>query len=152
MASHPAVGIIFDMCGKKSWHSGRNDHKFQPPIIQPGLLQNIDIRCQESQETTTFANLYNERGERRQIIEVSLTQSLGAYSQSGLSIWLPMNIHLRSSAFFITRSSGICPQGMDASLGLERTGFRKDWENFKEVLPYADLVFFSEEDVIDPKE
>jgi sugar/nucleoside kinase (ribokinase family) len=29
--------------------------------------------------------------------------------------------------------------------------FRKDWDNFREVLPYADIVFFSEEDVENPE-
>lgn len=131
---------------------------FSRPLLQPGLLQGIDIRCQESQKTTTFANLYNEHGERRQIIESvadRITPTLIPHEWRAVPIvnicpvaneYTPEIVRLFDNALI-----GICPQGWMRRWDNKGQVFRKKWENFKDVLPYADLVFFSEEDVSDPK-
>ena len=130
---------------------------FSRPLLQPGLLQGIDIRCQESQKTTTFANLYNEHGERRQIIESvadRITPALipPAWRSVPIVNICPVANEYTSEIvrLFDNALIGICPQGWMRKWDHNGQVMRKPWENFREVLPYADLVFFSEEDVADP--
>jgi sugar/nucleoside kinase (ribokinase family) len=130
---------------------------FSRPLFRPSLFQEIAIQCQESQQTTTFANLYNEHGERRQIIE-----NLADPLQSTLipPAWRAANIvnlcpvaneytaelvHLFDNALI-----GVCPQGWMRRWDKNGRVFKKDWDTFTEVLPSATAVFFSEEDVADP--
>lgn len=47
---------------------------------------------------------------------------------------------------------GVCPQGWMRQWDDQGHVLRKVWDSFKEVLPHADLVFFSEEDVTNPEE
>lgn len=131
---------------------------FSRPLLQPALLQGIDIRCQESQKTTTFANLYNEYGDRRQIIECVADQITSDLIPPEWRKVPVVNICPVANEYtseiirlFDNALIGICPQGWMRKWDHKGQVMRKMWENFKEVLPYADLVFFSEEDVADPK-
>lgn len=131
---------------------------FSRPLLQPKLFQDIDIRCQESQKTTTFANLYNEYGDRRQIIESvadPITPALLPPEWRAVPIVNLCPVANEYTAeivrLFENALIGICPQGWMRKWDHKGQVIRKPWDNFKEVLPHADLVFFSEEDVTDPE-
>lgn len=129
---------------------------FSRPLLHPSLFHHIDIRCQNAQHTTTFVNLYNDRGERRQIIEAlaaPLTPDLipERWRQTQIVNLCPVANEYGPEIVRLFPDSliGVCPQGWMRRWNREGRVTRKAWDNFQEVLPYADLVFFSEEDVPD---
>ncbi len=130
---------------------------FSHPLLHASLYQGIELCCIESPHTTTFANLYDEHGTRRQIIEkVAATITPEAVPESWRSArivnlcpvadeYLPDIIHL-----FPDSLVGVCPQGWMRKWGADGHVQRKEWETCQDVLPYADVVFFSEYDVAWP--
>ena len=131
---------------------------FSRPLLRPSLLNGIDIHCKEAEHTTTFVNLYNEEGERRQIIEnvadpIESELIPPAWRAANIVNLCPVaNEYLPEIAqLFDNALIGVCPQGWMRKWDTEGQVSKKDWDSFKEVLPYADLVFFSEEDVADPQ-
>jgi sugar/nucleoside kinase (ribokinase family) len=131
---------------------------FSRPLLQPSLLHGIDICCQESQQTTAFMNLYNEAGERRQMIkgvanQIEVDQIPEAWSSAHIVNICPVANEYRAEIVQVFKQAviGVCPQGWMRKWDKEGHVFKKDWDNFHEVLPYADMVFFSEEDVAHPE-
>jgi len=132
---------------------------FSRPLLRPSLLQGIDICCKESQRTTTFVNLYNETGERRQIIEsvadqIEPGQAPQAWRAANIVNLCPVANEYRAEMVHIFDRSliGVCPQGWMRKWDSQGHVTRKEWDSFQDVLPYAEVVFFSEEDVKTPEE
>lgn len=132
---------------------------FSQPLLQPSLFRRIDICCQESQHTTTFMNLYNEAGERRQIITSAAEQIEPALIPKAWRSARVVNIcpvaneyHPEIIRLFDHAVIGVCPQGWMRRWNKEGHVFRKPWDTFQKVLPHADVVFYSEEDVAHPEE
>lgn len=130
---------------------------FSDPLLHSSLYQGIELCCIESPHTTTFANLYDEHGTRRQIVEKVaefITPGVIPESWSSARIvnlcpvadeYRPEIIHLFHDALI-----GVCPQGWMRKWGEDGHIKRKEWDTYQEVLPYADAVFFSEHDVEQP--
>jgi 1D-myo-inositol 3-kinase len=132
---------------------------FSRPLLHPFLLHGIEICCKESQYTTTFANLYSDTGERRQLIEsvadqIEPDQVPKAWRSANIVNLCPVANEYRTDIVHLFDQAliGVCPQGWMRRWDNEGHVFRKNWDSFKEVLPYVDLVFFSEEDVANPEE
>ncbi len=131
---------------------------FSRPLLQPSLLHGIEICCKESQHTTTFMNLYNEAGERRQLIksvaaQIKPEQVPEAWRSANIVNICPVANEYTPEIVQLFEHSliGVCPQGWMRRWDSTGHVFCKGWDTFKEVLPYADLVFFSEEDVAHPE-
>jgi len=130
---------------------------FSQPLLQPSLLHDIQIHAKPAKHTTTFVNLYNERGERRQIIE-SVAEPLSPDMLPPNWQHVPIvNICPVANEYtadmvrlFAHALIGVCPQGWMRRWNQKGQVFRKAWENFQDVLPEVDVVFFSEEDVDNP--
>lgn len=131
---------------------------FQPPFLLPFLVHGIEIRCKAAPQTTTFANLYNERGERRQIIEsVAAPLDLAAIPETWRAAHI-VNFCPVANEYppalvraFDQALIGVCPQGWMRKWNAQGHVSRKAWDSYADVLPYADVVFFSEEDVTAPE-
>jgi 1D-myo-inositol 3-kinase len=132
---------------------------FSRPLLHPSLFHGIEICCKESEHTTTFENLYNEVGERRQMIkgvaeQIEPDQIPEAWRSAKIVNICPVANEYQPEIVQLFKHAviGVCPQGWMRRWDDEGHVFRKDWDNFREVLPYADIVFFSEEDVENPEE
>ena len=132
---------------------------FSQPLLQPSLLHRIDICCKESEHTTTFMNLYNEAGERRQII-TSVADQIepmlipDKWRSAQVVNICPVADEYRTDIvrMFDNAVIGICPQGWMRKWDAKGHVSKKPWDTFPEVLPHADVVFYSEEDVTHPEE
>ena len=132
---------------------------FSSPLLQPFLVHGIEVRCKASEHTTTFANLYNERGERRQLIE-SIADQIEPdlipkewYSANIVNICPVANEYTTDIVRLFDRALiGVCPQGWMRKWDDQGHVSRKAWDSYREVLPHSDVVFFSEEDVTNPEQ
>lgn len=131
---------------------------FNHPLLQSSLLRGIDICCKKSQHTTTFMNLYNEAGERRQIIKAVADRIEPELVPTHWRAAQIVNICPVANEYtadlvrmFDNTIIGVCPQGWMRQWNADGHVVRKKWEGFREILPYADVVFFSEEDVTSPE-
>lgn len=132
---------------------------FSYPLLNPSLFDGIDICCKESQHTTTFVNLYNEQGKRRQIVEKvaeTITSDFipEAWRSANIVNICPVANEYRADLvqLFDRALIGVCPQGWMRQWGYDGHVHRKEWDTFQEVLPHADVVFFSRQDVDNPEQ
>jgi sugar/nucleoside kinase (ribokinase family) len=131
---------------------------FSYPLLTPSIFKGIEVCCRESRHTTTFANLYNEQGTRRQIVEKvaePLTPDFvpDAWRSTNIVNLCPVANEYSAEIIHLFEGSliGVCPQGWMRWWGSDGHVHRKEWETFKEVLPHADVVFFSQHDVANPE-
>lgn len=129
------------------------------PFLQPALFQGIDIRCSEAPQTTTFLNLYNEAGERRQMIKglaapIEPHHIPDAWRNTPIVNICPVANEYRPELvqLFPDALIGVCPQGWMRVWDHKGHVARKPWDTFQQVLPHATVVFYSEEDVTRPEE
>ncbi len=129
------------------------------PLLNPSIFEGIEICCRESRHTTTFSNLYNEQGTRRQIVEKvaeTLTPDFvpAAWRSANIVNLCPVANEYCSEIIHLFEQSliGVCPQGWMRRWDSAGHVHRKEWDTFQEVLPHADVVFFSHQDVANPEE
>lgn len=155
----PGGPALYSICTARQLgvHSGMIT-SFSYPLLRPSLFQGIDLCCQESQTTTTFINLYNNAGERRQVIEnvadkITPEMIPDAWRSANVVNICPVADEYDASIIrlFDHAIIGVCPQGWMRKWDKNGNITRKEWENYREVLPYADFVFFSEEDIESPE-
>jgi 1D-myo-inositol 3-kinase len=156
----PGGPALYSSCTARSLgiHTGMIT-SFSRPLLHPALFHGIEICCKESEHTTTFENLYNKTGERRQMIkgvaeQIEPDQIPEAWRSVKIVNICPVANEYQPEIVQLFKHAviGVCPQGWMRRWDDEGHVFQKDWDNFQEVLPYADIVFFSEEDVTSPEE
>jgi 1D-myo-inositol 3-kinase len=131
---------------------------YHEPFLQPTLLKGIDIHCQSARHTTTFTNLYDEHGKRRQMITGVAERILPAqipttWRQAAIVNLCPVadEYPAEIAQCFPQALIGVCPQGWMRQWDAAGQVMRKPWATFAEVLPHADVVFYSEDDVDAPE-
>ncbi len=125
---------------------------FGKDFHEQDLLDGLEIRYRVCEQTTTFQNIYD--GHRKQIVSgvadpIGLEQIPEEWKDVPAVYICPVANEIRPELIRMFKSSlvGIGAQGWMRTWDEKGEVHPKRWENFKDILPYADVLFFSEEDI-----
>lgn len=125
-----------------------------PDLSLNPLYQGIEVLRLPSPVTTTFQNLYSTDGVRTQFIRAVAGQIKAedippAWREAKIVLLGPLTDELEGSIVKMFPNSliGVTPQGWMRCWDGEGRVFPKQWEGAAEVLTYARVVVFSENDI-----
>lgn len=125
-----------------------------PDLGLGSLYQGIEVLCLPSLVTTTFQNLYSNDGARTQSIRavagpIKAEDIPPAWREAKIVLLGPLAGELESDIARIFPHSliGVTPQGWMRCWDGNGQVFPKHWEGAAEVLSYARVVVFSENDI-----
>ena len=117
------------------------------------FLAGLDLRYQVGEHTTTFKNIYAEQ--RKQVIRgladpISAEQIPAAWQLVPIVYICPVANEIEPRLVKLFRNSlvGIGAQGWMRSWDKKGEVHQQRWQDFK-ILPYSDVIVFSEEDISD---
>ena len=126
-----------------------NDFDRQTP-----LLNGIEVSYQESSYTTVFDNRYSKEGQRQQYILASGAQLTprhitGDRCEAEVVYLCPIADEVNSDCIHSFNGSliGVAPQGWMRHCKKDSRVFAKRWDSAALMLPYADVLILSDEDV-----
>jgi len=125
-----------------------------PDLELNPLYQGIEVLCLPSPVTSTFQNLYSANGTRTQYLRavadpIAAEDIPPAWREAKIVLLGPLTNELKESIARIFPHSliGVTPQGWMRRWDGDGRVFPKHWEDAAEVLDYARVVVFSEDDV-----
>jgi len=125
-----------------------------PDLCFNPLYRDIEVLCLPSSATSTFQNLYSTNGTRTQFLravaeKITAEDIPPAWREAKIVLLGPLTNEMEGSIAKIFPRSliGVTPQGWMRHWDGEGQVFPKHWEDAAEVLNYAKVVVFSENDV-----
>ena len=125
-----------------------------PDLELNPIYQGIEVLCLPSPVTSTFQNLYSANGTRTQYLRavadpIAAEDIPPAWREAKIVLLGPLTNELKESIARIFPHSliGVTPQGWMRRWDGDGRVFPKHWEDAAEVLDYARVVVFSEDDV-----
>ena len=121
---------------------------------QQPILDGIEVAYYESPETTIFDNRYDSNGRRQQLIlgvggELQEHHIPSQWKDTGIAYLCPLTGEVDSSVAqcFDHALIGVTPQGWMRTWDESRRVRSKRWETAEAILPHADALILSEEDI-----
>ena len=126
-----------------------NDFDRQTP-----LLNSIEVIYQESSNTTIFHNRYSKAGQRQQSIlalgaQLEPQHITGDSSKAKIVYLCPIANEVNPDCVHSFNGSlvGVTPQGWMRHCNKDSRVLAKRWDSAELILPYADVLILSDEDV-----
>lgn len=117
-----------------------------------GLIKGVEVRYRVSEQTTTFHNIYDE--DRKQFIRgvadpIETGQISADWANAEVAHICPVANEVSPELIraFNHPLVGIGAQGLMRTWDGEGQIIQKKWDSFGEMLPHANVVVFSEEDI-----
>ncbi len=127
---------------------------FGKDFHEESFLAGLELRYQVSEHTTTFKNVYAEQ--RKQMIRgladpIHAEQIPAAWQLVPIVYICPVANEIEPELVKLFKNSlvGIGAQGWMRSWDKKGEVHQKRWQDFKLILPYSDVIVFSEEDISD---
>ena len=126
-----------------------------------GLLDGVEILCQEAARTTELENIYEGSRRRQRVLaeadaltEASLASIRGRLKDDAAVLYCPVlhEVQLPLAPLVSFGLSGVAPQGFFRQWKPQGLVEACDWEDALTALARADVVTMSEEDHIAPEE
>lgn len=121
---------------------------------QQSILDGVDVTYHESSETTIFDNRYDSDGKRQQLIlgvggELQEHHLPHQWKDADIAYLCPLTGEVDSpvAQCFDGALIGITPQGWMRRWDESRHVRSKRWETAEAILPHADVLVLSEEDI-----